>query len=63
MSFFDTTKFAIQKYEEELPDMLLGAHEDYMHGNLDEEAYANTLRRIYTLIELLYVEGIYNDGK
>ena len=63
MSFYDTTDYAIQKYEDELPDMLLGAHQDYANGNLDPEAYANALRRIYTLVELLYVEGIYNDGK
>ena len=57
MSFFDTTDFAINKYETELPDMLLGAHEDYEHGNIDAEAYANALRKIYTIIELLYLEG------
>lgn len=60
MDFFDTDKYAIIKYEEELPDMLMGAHQDYEHGNLNEKAYADALRRIYTIIELLYVEGIYD---
>lgn len=59
MSFFDTDEFAIQRYEDELPDMLLGAHEDYINGNLDKKAYADALRRIYTIIELLYVEGVW----
>lgn len=57
MDFFDTNAYAIIKYEEELPDMLMGAHQDYAHGNISEEAYANALRKIYTIIELLYLEG------
>ena len=56
MRAFEANRMVIQRYEEELPDMLLGAHEDYEHGNIDEEAYANALRKIYDLIEMLYVE-------
>lgn len=57
MSFFDTTEFAIDKYEDELPDMMLGAHEDYKNGNISAEDYANALRKIYVIIEMLYIGG------
>lgn len=57
ISFFDTTDYAIQKYEDELPDMLLDAHKDYENNKIDAEAYADALRKIYTIIDMLYIGG------
>lgn len=55
MNAFDTTEYAIEKYETELPDMMLEAHEDYVLGNISAENYANALRKIHAIIETMYV--------
>lgn len=54
---FDSTQFVIERYENELPDMLLGAHEDYNNGNIDAKAYEDALRKIYAVLEMLYIGG------
>lgn len=53
MSFFNTDGYAIERYEGILPDMLFDAQQAHEKGKLDEKEYANTLRKIYALLEML----------
>ena len=57
MSFFDTSVYAINRYEDELPDMMLAAHQEYEKGNISAEDYANALRKMYAVLDFLMLGG------
>ena len=57
MNLLKDTLYAIERYEDELPDLLQNAKKDFENGFISPDAYANALRKIYTIIELLYLEG------
>lgn len=45
----------IDRYENDVPDMLIGAHKDYVTGNIEAKDYAAALRKIYNTLEELYL--------
>ena len=57
MNLLEDTLYAIARYEDELPDLLKNAKEDYENGFISPDDYANALRKIYTIIEMLYLGG------
>ena len=57
MNLLEDTLYAIERYENELPDLLQNAKEDFKNGFISPNAYVDALRKIYTIIELLYLEG------
>lgn len=58
--YLDTPEYAIQRYEDDIPELFHHIHDGYMTGMVNAKAYADALRTIYsTLEELNYL----NEGK
>lgn len=56
-AFFDTAEYRIQNYEEDIPELMAGMHDDYMEGKLDAARYAEVLKKVYdALIKEPYTE-------
>lgn len=45
--YFDTAEYRIQKYEDDIPELMAGMHDDYMEGKLDAARYAEVLKKVY----------------
>lgn len=45
--YFDTAEYRIQKYEDDIPELMAGMHDDYMEGKLDATRYAEVLKKVY----------------
>ena len=48
--YFDTHEFRILKYEEDIPELMAGMHDDYMEGRLAAEFYAKALEKVYNVL-------------
>lgn len=46
-AYFDTAEYRIQKYEDDIPELMAGMHDDYMEGKLDAARYAEVLKKVY----------------
>lgn len=46
-AYFDTAEYRIQKYEDDIPELMAGMHDDYMEGKLDAASYAEVLKKVY----------------
>lgn len=56
MDYFNTDAYAIDRYEQVIPDMLFEAQKVYADGKLDPKAYLSILRKIYALLEMIQSE-------
>ena len=45
--FLDSAEYRIQRYEDDIPELMTGMHDDYMEGKLDAARYAEALRKVY----------------
>ena len=45
--FLDSTEYRIQRYEDDIPELMAGMHNDYMEGKLDAARYAEVLKKVY----------------
>lgn len=48
--YFDTAEYRIQKYEDDIPELMAGMHDDYMEGKLAAEFYAKALEKVYNAL-------------
>ena len=48
--YFDTAEYRIQKYEDDIPELMAGMHADYVEGKLDAARYAEVLKRVYDVL-------------
>lgn len=48
--YFDTAEYRIQKYEDDIPELMAGMHADYMEGKLDAARYAEVLKQVYDVL-------------
>lgn len=48
--YFDTAEYRIQKYEDDIPELMAGMHDDYMEGKLDADRYAEVLKKVYNAL-------------
>lgn len=46
-AYFDTAEYRIQKYEDDIPELMAGMHDDYMEGKLDAARYSEVLKKVY----------------
>ena len=49
-AYFDTAEYRIQKYEDDIPELMAGMHDDYMEGKLAAEFYAKALEKVYNAL-------------
>lgn len=49
-AYFDTAECRIQRYEEDIPELVAGMHDDYMEGKLAAEFYAKALEKVYNAL-------------
>ena len=49
-AYFDTAEYRIQRYEEDIPELMAGMHDDYMEGKLAAEFYAKALEKVYNAL-------------
>lgn len=45
--FLDSAEYRIQRYEDDIPELMAGMHNDYMEGKLDAARYAEVLKKVY----------------
>lgn len=49
-AYFDTPGYRIQRYEDDIPELMAGMHDDYMEGKLAAEFYAKALEKVYNAL-------------
>ena len=45
--YLDSAEYRIQRYEDDIPELMAGMHNDYMEGKLDAARYAEVLKKVY----------------
>ena len=45
--YLDSAEYRIQRYEDDIPELMTGMHDDYMEGKLDAARYAEALKKVY----------------
>ena len=48
--YLDSAEYRIQKYEDDIPELMAGMHDDYMEGKLAAEFYAKALEKVYNAL-------------
>lgn len=48
--FLDSVEYRIQRYEDDIPELMAGMHNDYMEGKLDAARYAEALKKVYNAL-------------